>query len=147
MIGIITIIPMIHAIPIKINIKGMINDNDTIIREIKPTINVIEIATSRAIKNINPKSFNILHSPLDSEQIKNIDWIYIMDGYKIISELVDNSVSSKLSLNQINSTKIRQAARIAQGQDPMHSKPGHKQAATKFLKTIPEPQLKSAGLK
>ena len=70
-----------------------------------------------------------------------------MNGYKIISEIVNQPVAQKLSLNQINTSKIRQAARISQGMDVAHKDPGQKQAATKFLKKIPENQLKSAGLK
>ena len=42
---------------------------------------------------------------------------------------------------------IRQAVRVKQGLDAAHSKPGFKQAASKFLKKVPTKRILSAGVK
>ena len=70
-----------------------------------------------------------------------------INGYKLVSELVTKPPVSTghLALTP-TSQGIRKAHKISQGLDPMHSKPGFKQAASKFLKRIPVDKIKSAGV-
>lgn len=79
------------------------------------------------------------------------------DGYIIICEMIrpvrrfirkpmKKPVSSNLGLTT-SSTGLRRAERIRTGKDPMHSRPGYKQSASKLLKKVSPQQLRSAGVK
>lgn len=66
-----------------------------------------------------------------------------INSYNILCEIIK---SAQLGLTP-TPQGIRQANRIAVGKDAAHSKPGHKQAATKFLKKIPPLKIQSAGIR